>query len=110
MREDNGATARETLEGLASRTKDPIKRAGYEAELVGPPLPLPLAYLWRTFLRIRRRKGSNGFSANPIEWPDIDAFVRNSRLNLAPWEIEVVEALDDLWLTVNSGAAKKAED
>nr|DAH82774.1 MAG TPA: INTERFERON-BETA, HELICAL CYTOKINE, IMMUNE SYSTEM [Caudoviricetes sp.] len=34
----------------------------------------------------------------PIEWPDIDAFVRNSGISLCAWEIEVIEDLDDLFL------------
>lgn len=52
-------------------------------------------------MRIRRRKGG-GFGLSPIEWPDIDAFVRNSQFNLAPWEIEVVEDLDDMFLIANN--------
>jgi hypothetical protein len=60
---------------------------------------MEFAYLWRAFNRIRRRVGSNGFGANPISWPDIDAFCRHSRFHLAPWEIEIIEMLDDLYLT-----------
>ena len=36
-------------------------------------------------------------SLNPISWPDIDAFVRQSRTVLAPWEIRLIEDLDDLF-------------
>jgi hypothetical protein len=80
------------------RTRDPVKRARREAELECPPLPHAANVLWRVFMRLRRRKGSNGFAASPIEWPDIDAFLRLSRLTLTPWEIEIVEGLDDLFL------------
>lgn len=34
----------------------------------------------------------------PIEWPDIDAFSRNSGRRYAPWEIEIIEAIDDLYV------------
>lgn len=34
----------------------------------------------------------------PIEWTDIDAFCRQG-FPLAPWEIEVIEKLDNFWLT-----------
>jgi hypothetical protein len=34
----------------------------------------------------------------PIEWPDIDAFVRRAGVSLAPWEIELIEQLDDIYL------------
>jgi hypothetical protein len=47
---------------------------------------------------MRRRKGGTGFGPSPIEWPDIDAFVRHARLDLTPWEVEIVEMLDDLYL------------
>jgi len=68
-----------------------------------PELPPAVAYLWRTFMRIRRRRGGNGFSASPIEWSDIDAFMRLSGVRLAPWEVEVIEDLDDAWLAQLAG-------
>ena len=36
----------------------------------------------------------------PIEWPDIDAFLRRSGVHLAPWEIDLLELLDDTWMRV----------
>jgi len=90
------------LEGLIERSilagRPDAHRAEWEAELYGNPCPAAMAYLWRIFNRLRRRVGGNGFGANPISWPDLDAFVRYSRINLAPWEIEVIEDLDDLFL------------
>jgi hypothetical protein len=50
------------------------------------------------FHRLRRRKGSNGFSLMPIEWPDIDAFCRNAGVILTAWEVDLIEMLDDLLL------------
>jgi hypothetical protein len=67
-------------------------------------MPMALDYLWRIFHRLRRRKAGNGFSAVPIEWPDLDAFLRLSALSLAPWEIEILEDLDDLFLADHSKA------
>ena len=64
-------------------------------------MPKALAYLFLSYMRIRRRKGG-GFGVTPIEWPDIDAFVRNSQFRLAPWEIEVIESLDDAFLAANN--------
>jgi len=87
---------------LIERTKNPNRRRGYELELECPPFPSALDYLWRTFSRLRRRKGSNGFSISPIEWPDIDAFVRNAHFPLNQWEIEILEMLDDLFLEQNN--------
>lgn len=71
-------------------------------------MPAALEYLWRVFLRLHGRRGSNGFAANPVSWPEIDAFVRNSRFRLAPWEIEVIEDLDAVYLVEQSKRAKSA--
>lgn len=62
-----------------------------------PPFPSALAYIWRAYMRLRRRKstGFNGF--DKIEWPDIDAFLRRSGVRLLPWEVEIVEDIDDIF-------------
>lgn len=62
-----------------------------------PPFPKALRYVWDAHQRIRRRKGG-GFGPGPIEWPDIDAFIRRTGLDLRPWEIEIIEAIDDAFL------------
>lgn len=97
------------LEGLLARAQDPAKLAGYEAQLLCPPFPRSLNYLWRAFYRLRRRKGSNGFAMMPIEWPDIDAFCRNARFPLAEWEVELIEMLDDLFLVSQQSAESDLE-
>jgi hypothetical protein len=96
------------LEGLAGRASG-ARLAKYQAELDCPPLPLALDYLWRIFNRLRRRKCGNGFGSSPIEWPDVDAFLRLSRIELAPWEIEILEDLDDLFLADHSKAQIEVE-
>lgn len=63
-----------------------------------PDFPEELRYLWRAYLRMRNRTAPGFAGVNPIGWGEIDAFVRNSRLSLAPWEIEVIEALDDAFM------------
>lgn len=72
--------------------------AELSAKLAQPEFPAALHYLWRIFRRIRRRKGAGMSGPSPIEFPDLDAFQRASRVRLAPWEVEVIEALDDLFL------------
>lgn len=85
------------LEGLIARASSPARRAESEAELECPPFPAALGHVWQAFCRLSARRGSNGFSINPISWPDIDAYVRHSGIRLAPWEIRIVEELDDLF-------------
>lgn len=99
---EDGHSYREILEGLLVRAKTDERRAELEAELYGVLLPEALAYLWSAFVRIRRRKGSNGFALSPIEWPDIDAFLRLSGVKLVPWEITMVEDLDDIFISTQS--------
>lgn len=94
-------TYRELLQGLIDRTKRPQKLKEYEAELSCPELPPALDYLWKIYRRLRRRTG-NGFGLTPIEWPAIDAFLRHAGISLAPWEIEVIEEVDDLFLIANA--------
>jgi hypothetical protein len=90
------------LEGLIARTKNPERRREYEEELRGPPFPAELAYLWKIFCRLSNRRSSNGFGPAPIGWSDIDAFCRLSQTKLQPWEIEIIEDLDRLWLAPKS--------
>lgn len=94
-------TLRETLEGLLGRARRPERRAELEAELAVPPYPEPLAYLWLAFNRMRRRKGSNGFGIVPLDWADFDGFARLTGFAFAPWEIAILEDLDDLFLASN---------
>lgn len=82
---------------MIARTRNPERRASLEAQLECPPMPEALAYIWHAFCRLSARRGSNGFSINPITWPDIDAYVRHSKMPLAPWEVRIVEELDDLF-------------
>lgn len=64
-------------------------------------------HVWRAFSRLRRRKGGNGFAPQPLEFGDLDAFLRLTGARLAPWEIELVEQLDDLFLAKSAGGAKE---
>ena len=95
----------ERLSGLLERARSDERRAELEGQLALPPFPDALAYIWSAFSRLRNRKGGTGFGPSPIEWPDIDAFCRHSRMTLAPWEVEVIEALDGAYLRVGTKKA-----
>lgn len=92
------------LEGLIKRTRRPEKLAEYEAELECPPFPMAVLHLFNIFNKIRRRKGSNGFGLNPIEGPDIESFQRRHFISLAPWEQDIIEMLDDLFMAEQAKA------
>jgi hypothetical protein len=88
------------LRGQLERTRDSKRIAEIEQELALPPFPEEYAYLWKAYHRIRARKGGGPAGVLPIEWPDIDAFVRNSKQRFDPMDIEIIEALDDVFLRV----------
>lgn len=83
----------------AERKKAVKRIEEIEAELAMPPFPKALAYLWNVYIRLRRRKAPSFSGQSPIDWQDIDAFIRRSGLRLAPWEIEILEAIDDIFLS-----------
>lgn len=88
------------LEGLLARRLPAARRAEIEATLECPPLPDALAYLWVAFCRLSARRTS-GFSINPISWSELDAFIRLTGVRLSPWEIRIIEELDDLFRREN---------
>lgn len=78
-----------------------------EAQLVTPPFPLPLAHVWVSWTRLRRRIGKSE-DGTPIGWQDIDAFCRRTQTDLTPSDIEMIEHLDDLFLEqAASGASEQ---
>ena len=70
-----------------------------------PPVPIELAYLWRAFNRLASRRTSNGFGPNPIPWSDIAAYSVLTGFPFAPWEVEVIEELDRVFLAEMSKQA-----
>jgi hypothetical protein len=95
---EDGFSHRDRIAGQLERTRNVRRKAELEAEISLPPYPLSLDYLWSIYSRLRRRKGAGQFGPLPIEWPDIEAFCRIGKISLSPWEIEIIETLDDLYL------------
>lgn len=71
-----------------------------------PGFPAGAEYLWRCYLRLRRRAAPGFDRAAPVGWQDIDAFIRRAGIRLTSWEIEIIEAIDDAFL--DPGAAVPA--
>lgn len=85
-----------------TRTRNKKKKAEYEAELYIPPLPLEALDIWNTYWRLRKRKASGGFGVSPLEWPDIAAFSTFAGIRLSSWELEIIEMIDDLFVSIHS--------
>ena len=64
--------------------------------------------LWNIFLRISGRRGSSGFGILPLAWADIDAFSRLTQTPLEPWEVRILEELDDAYLIERSRASRSS--
>lgn len=71
-------------------------------------MPAGADYLWRVFLRLSRRRGSNGFGPDPVSFIEIETFTRLAGFPLAPWEIEILEHLDDIYLEVRGEETAEA--
>jgi len=101
---------RAALEGLAQRARSPVARARYLAELETPAFPAALGYLWQAYLRLARRRGSGASGANPIAFTEIEAFQRLTGQRLAPWEVALIEELDDMQRAEFARAREEGSD
>jgi hypothetical protein len=64
---------------------------------------------WVNFKRLRSRAGSNGFGLNPISWHDFESFMNVTRVVLSNDEIEVIEALDIMYINFQASLNKKED-
>jgi hypothetical protein len=101
---------RAVLEAKLKRVRKRERREEIEAELNPPLPPACVRYLFTIYGRLRRRKGSGGFGPQAIEFCDIEAFQRLTAANLSPWEITVLEDLDDLFLFEKSKPPEPGRD
>lgn len=97
-RKEGQGTWRDHLEGMAKRARTPARRAEIEAQLAVPPLPPAITYLWRTFMRLHTRRQSTGMGPARIGWSELSAFQQMTGTRLSPWEIGLLEQLDDVAL------------
>lgn len=82
---------------MARRASNPKRKAWAVGQLEQPAFPSLGGYLWGIYHRIRRRRSTVG-GIVPIDFSEFDAFQRSTRTALTPWEIGVLELLDDLYL------------
>lgn len=67
-----------------------------------PPLPPAMRYLFDRFLRLSERRQSNGFGASRITYLEIDAYQRVTGFRFQPWEVRLIERLDDAYLIASA--------
>lgn len=82
--------------------------AELEKQLACPPFPLALTYLWRAFMRLRCRAAPTMSGPGPVTFGDLESYTRLTRMSLAPWEVQIIENLDDIYLA-SVGDAQAAD-
>ena len=108
-----GRTNRDRLE---SRLERAIRKEEWgvveeiEAELMPPPFPAYADHAWQVWRRLRRRMGMGQGGPEPFAWRDMESFLSLSGLSVDPIDIELIELLDDIYLTtVMDGATRKSK-
>lgn len=77
-----------------------------DLELLGPPCPDALVYLWEWFVELTCARTGNGFGANPMTWTEIYLWSRIHGRWLQPFEREAIRALDHKFLQVMAPVKK----
>lgn len=87
--------------------------ATLSAQLAGqkPRLPEGSAPFWRAFQALSKRRSYHQFGPNPISLTEIASYAAMMRMPLAPHHVEILSAMDDVWLEhAYAGAGNKAPD
>jgi hypothetical protein len=100
-RQKDGNTLREHLEAVEQATGQ------RPPELDPPPLPPECSSAWLVFGELHGRRGGNGFGPSPLDERRLLDWQALHRVELTPFEVACVFALDDAWLTAEEEAKKK---
>lgn len=74
-----------------------------------PPLPPAFFFVWDAYIRLRSRKAPGMAGPAPIEWPDIDAFLRVTQSWLPVWAVSLIEQIDNIYLRSASEHASERD-
>jgi hypothetical protein len=74
--------------------------------LRAPDLPAALAPLWQAFCELNASRGSGGMGPANITYPDILAWQALSGVDLNPWEIGAIKAMDSVVIAMAYTPAK----
>lgn len=85
---------------MKTRARTADRAAEIDGELFVPQLPTSLTYLWNIFTRLSARRGNNGFGPSLVTYADLMAFQMVTGFALSAWEVEMIEMLDGIYLSV----------
>lgn len=97
QRLDDGSTIRHHLECE-------FRQTGIMPEqLRQPEFPVHLEQVWSYFSELNRARCGNGFGANPLSYVEIAAWNSLTDAQVTPLEVQIIRALDNLYLTKGAG-------
>lgn len=67
--------------------------------------PDAASHIWATFIELHEGRTYGMSGPNPISYDIIKAWCDLSGISLSPWEVELVKALDSIWLKTISEEA-----
>ena len=86
------------------------QRAGEDVPgLEAPELPPSCAWLWSAFLQLNATRGSNGMGPSAIGPADLLAWQQLRGLELTPWEVDTLFALDNAAMRASADAQQAAD-
>lgn len=100
-RAPDGYTEREHLEAVERTT------GRRPAALEAPELPPGVESLWDAYLELRAAAGSAGFGPARISHAEMEAWARLHGVQLTPWEVETLFALDGEVVSVLASDRKR---
>jgi len=91
----DGLTQRDHLQAYAKASGE------IPPELIVPPLPGGLHAIWEMFLQLHHMRGA-GMGPSAINAPDLLAYQQLNGIELNPWELDCIYALDQVALKAAS--------
>lgn len=101
-RQADGATLREHLESIHRQT------GRKPAQLEVPPLPDSMIGPWTAFLALHGARTMHAAGPNPITWPELESYQRQTGIVLASHEVNAVRAVDAEFLASHAAQARRA--
>lgn len=91
------------LQAKLKRARTQEKRRDILEELERPPFPESLGYIWDSYADLRRAKARDAMgNVLPIDFLDLDAFNRLTRMELTPFEVKLLMDLDAIYRRAKS--------
>jgi hypothetical protein len=71
-------------------------------------MPEEYSFAWSSFFDLQSTRSSNGFSANPISYLEMQAYLHLTGRVLLPYEIRAIKVIDTAFLNTQADLAKAA--